>query len=577
MERTIRRKNRQESSLRLNMLTAMSILIVSLLVAVILFDWYAVQEQRRTVSVSRSHTLSSYREQMENALLITSNYLTDAPVLDMDFLSLAYARTKTEAYTSSVQIASKCRALLRSQKMLGGFFTYNPEFDYCHSTYADSGSDTVACPYSDLITLRNKVISLTDSKDPATGWIPVSLSDRTVFLYACVYQRTVFAAILDPARQNFSNLEDDAYIFYTLADKIPCSPSTPFGSAPLPAGGKVKPGHGDAYDLTVLPLSQIDGFIYYAVPTVSFLGQISFSQKVLLAITFCLLGSIPLCWIALRKRLLIPLKSLTNTLHAIQTGDTNIRVPQDSNLQEANEIANTVNTMLDIMKQLKIDSYEYQLEVQHAQLQYLQLQIRPHFFLNCLNMIYSMAEEEKYAAIQELVLDLSVYLRSTFKNTTNLVPLEEEIRSTGSYIRIQQTGMDMPPILEIDMEADTVEIPVPPLSILSFVENSVKYSRLLEIPLDIRIKCRKLPGEDGDFLNITIQDNCGGIPSDTLNSLNRTMEEVYHDHNVGSSNVKQRLKLIYGDKAILSFQNRSNGACVDIFLPLNEGAEKNNV
>ncbi len=566
MEQIIRNRSRKENSLRVNMLTAMSILTVSLLIAVILFDWYAVQEQRKAISISRNNTLSIYRAQTENVLTVTTDYLTDVSVLNTDFLSLVYARTKIEAYTSSVQISSLCRSLLRSHKMLAGFYTYSPTFDYCHITYADSVPNTDAYSHSDLMVLKNKVMSLTSST-PSTGWLPVS-SDRPVFLYACVYQETVFAAVLDPARQDFPNLEEDAHIIFTLADRVPCSPSALLGSAPLPDGRKVSAENGKDYDLTVLPLPQINGYIYYAVPAVSFLGQMSLTQKILLTLTFCLLGSIPLCWTALRKWLLIPLKSLTDTLHAIQSGDTDIRVPQNSRLQEANEIANTVNTMLDIMKQLRIDSYEYQLEVQHAQLQYLQLQIRPHFFLNCLNMIYSMAEEEKYATIQELVLDLSVYLRSTFKNNANLVPLEEEIRSAGSYIRIQQTGMNIPPILEIDMDADTSEIPIPPLSILSFVENSVKYSLLFEIPLDIRIKCRKLPSEDGDFLNVTIQDNCGGIPAKQLDSLNRPVEEIYHDQNVGSSNVKQRLKLIYGDRATLSFQNRSNGACVDLFIPL---------
>jgi hypothetical protein len=57
--------------------------------------------------------------------------------------------------------------------------------------------------------------------------------------------------------------------------------------------------------------------------------------------------------------------------------------------------------MMDQIKSLKIIAYEKTLAAQQAQLQYLQIQIRPHFFLNCLSALYGLAEvgeSEKNAA-----------------------------------------------------------------------------------------------------------------------------------------------------------------------------------
>ena len=72
--------------------------------------------------------------------------------------------------------------------------------------------------------------------------------------------------------------------------------------------------------------------------------------------------------------------------------------------------------MLDTISQQKINSYEQELEIQRTQMQCLQLQIRPHFFLNCLSKIYSLAGEKQFSPIQELSLDLSAYFRNIFKD-----------------------------------------------------------------------------------------------------------------------------------------------------------------
>ena len=201
----------------------------------------------------------------------------------------------------------------------------------------------------------------------------------------------------------------------------------------------------------------------------------------------------------LRRWMLQPVGALTCTMEAIQEGNTSIRVPASSKLQEVNQISHTVNTMLDIIQQQKIDAYEQKLTIQHAQLQYLQLQIRPHFFLNCLNIVYSMAGEGKDLAIQELVLDLSSYLRSIFQDGSKLVELKTELASVESYVRIQQAGAQLPPQLKVSLDADTLKVPVPPLSLLTFVENSVKHSQRQDSPLEIRIKSSRLETDDGEY------------------------------------------------------------------------------
>ena len=46
--------------------------------------------------------------------------------------------------------------------------------------------------------------------------------------------------------------------------------------------------------------------------------------------------------------------------------------------------------MIGQIHDLKLQIYEEKLNQAYAELQYLTLQIKPHFFLNCLNLIYSL-------------------------------------------------------------------------------------------------------------------------------------------------------------------------------------------
>lgn len=202
-------------------------------------------------------------------------------------------------------------------------------------------------------------------------------------------------------------------------------------------------------------------------------------------------------------------------------------------------------------------------------MQYLHLQIRPHFFLNSLNLVYSLAEEEKYGAIQDLVLDLSTYLRSIFKDDSKLVTLEAELASVESYVRIQRAGAEYPPQLHLLLDAETSHLLVPPLSLLTFVENSFKHSQRQDSPLEIRIKCTTLPGEGG-YLYISISDNGGGFSAEALHELNSPAQEgnIYTDQHVGISNIRHRLRLLYGPTATVLFRNLTGGACVELFLPI---------
>lgn len=546
----------------------LAVLVVPLFIVMILFNSYTIYQQQVTIRGSRVNTLRVYQTRWEETISMLEDYLADTVANNADFSDMVYASTKVRAYLASLRLDSHTRTLLRAYELLGAFFLYADSFDYYRLIYTDS------YPLEDLDVLRWKVIGAAEEDTADSRWEWVELSDRTVLLYTYNFHGTVAASMVDPARLDFSGLGEEGCVFLAMPDGRAYCPQLTLGEETLPqlsSGETVKwvLSDGGGYELTRLSLSQEVGSIYFAAPAKTLLQQLSAVQLLLLVISFVLLACIPVSWLTLRRLMLEPVGSLTKTMEAIQSGDTTIRVPQSSRISEVNQIAQSVNTMLDIIQQQKIDAYEQRLATQHAQLQYLHLQIRPHFFLNCLNILYSLAGEKKYDAIQELALNLSTYLRHIFKDGSKLVPLETELASVENYIRIQQAGAQIPPQLKVIIDADTPKVMVPPLSLLTFVENSIKHSSRQDSPLEIRIKCSRLPGDEEGYLYVSISDNGGGFTEEQLKELNSPGENIYTDRHVGIVNIRNRLHLLFGSRATLSFRNLIDGACVELFLPIN--------
>ena len=92
------------------------------------------------------------------------------------------------------------------------------------------------------------------------------------------------------------------------------------------------------------------------------------------------------------------------------------------------------------------------------------------------------------------------------------------------------------------------------------MENSIKHGIQSGRDLELSIRTKLLPSDDGEILNITITDNGGGFPRDLMD---RYRPEEGH---IGIYNVIQRLRYLYQDKAGLMVSGE-DCAVIDLFLP----------
>lgn len=275
-----------------------------------------------------------------------------------------------------------------------------------------------------------------------------------------------------------------------------------------------------------------------------------------------------LAWLSLHLTFFKPLKRLLGVMDSIRTGDLSARA-NDFKSSEFTYINETFNGMLDTIENLKIETYENQLLAKTSQMNALRLQIRRHFFLNCLKNIYAMARSGNVKDIQQAVLLLSGHLRYTLDISRDAVDLTTEIKMCQNYMELQGVGQEQKPELEVHIEDELELFRVPPISLLTLLENCCKYGMALDKALHvvIGVSLRKL--DDEKFVNLVVQDNGLGFSEEMLPVLNSRMGNLTKEGHVGITNVIARFRMLYGEECSIIFAN-SDGASIELIIPLDE-------
>ena len=127
------------------------------------------------------------------------------------------------------------------------------------------------------------------------------------------------------------------------------------------------------------------------------------------------------------------------------------------------------------LRRQELDAERSKTLATEAQLASLESRIHPHFLFNTLNSIAALIREEPILA-EKTVEKLSALLRySLDSNAKNLVSLERELEVTEKYLDIEKVRFDKRLVYKIDCEPQFLETKLPPLSLQTLVENSIKH------------------------------------------------------------------------------------------------------
>jgi two-component system LytT family sensor kinase len=204
------------------------------------------------------------------------------------------------------------------------------------------------------------------------------------------------------------------------------------------------------------------------------------------------------------------------------------------------------------------------------ELNFLKAQVHPHFFFNTLNNLYSLTLHKSDLA-PEVVLKLSSLMSyMLYESGAAYVPLDKEIANLENYIALERLRFGNRLSLSFEKEGIPPDpIRIPPLILLTFVENSFKHGisqTIGEGRIDISLRA------DLNELVFRIDNSIGDLaPAPSI--LSRTpvapgSSNPPPANGLGLQNVTRRLDLLYGSRYRLDKTQTANHFHVTLKIPL---------
>jgi two-component system, LytTR family, sensor kinase len=195
-------------------------------------------------------------------------------------------------------------------------------------------------------------------------------------------------------------------------------------------------------------------------------------------------------------------------------------------------------------------------QLSNSQLDALRRQIEPHFLFNTLNSIAGLVREGRNDSAVSMIAGLSDLLRRMLDNSIQQqVPLKEEMEFAQRYLDIQKARFDDRLQRSVDVPYELYPAQVPSLILQPLVENAIKHG----------ISKRA----QGGMIRITASRSNGMLTLSVCNdgpSLPAAWETTRPG--IGISNVRTRLKTLYGEAFDLSMRNQNSGGVeVSVSLP----------
>jgi two-component system LytT family sensor kinase len=197
-----------------------------------------------------------------------------------------------------------------------------------------------------------------------------------------------------------------------------------------------------------------------------------------------------------------------------------------------------------------------------ARIDALTNQINPHFLFNTLASISSLVRTKPEAA-RMLILKLSSMLRRRLRHDDPFVSLREELASVDEYLDIEAVRFGPQLRIERAFSPDTLDGVVPSMILQPLVENSIKHGIAPKVGGG-RIILRSLR-ENGRTI-IEVEDNGLGMTGERLDQVFSGTDG--NGSGIGLRNVGERLRVIYGELAVLHLTSEpGRGTVARIEIP----------
>lgn len=198
--------------------------------------------------------------------------------------------------------------------------------------------------------------------------------------------------------------------------------------------------------------------------------------------------------------------------------------------------------MLKEVYRQKLARAEMEYERNRAELALYKVQINPHFLFNTLNTLYGLliTQSDKTEVTLERFINLTKYMYNNANR--EFIPLAEEVDYIGQYIALQKLRLNELADVRFTHDVEREEILIPPMMLITFVENAFKYG---------------ISSNDPCFIHIRLSQQADKLYFEVTNST--FDREVKSSGRMGIKNCRRRLELLYPDRHRLDIEQGNEG------------------
>ncbi len=569
---------KRQRSLSAKLVVAFIAVAIPFLLFLVYINRYAMDVVRTQVAESQLSLLRMHANDMDGTLTQVDHYLLSSAFQHAGITSLMLNAPDSDEYTlTRIQVLNQLNRDLVHYNRVGMLFAYAAlNEDLMTSEPNRNVPKAIREQLAETMRTLNAHDAYLQTWSAITfngePWLMrVEKNDFNVYTGALIRVATLMEPIRSVMAEGSAQvllLNDSGEL---LSSGLADPPSTEERLRLL--GGSDKPYETIAFDreemLVVTNASQqSDTRLVVLIPESQLLKRLVTFQTIIKLAPLAAALLLLLLLFFLRGVVLKPTAQLVRGMRRIKDGDLTYRL-EPSASKEFGLITDNFNAMASEIKDLKIHVYEEQLRLNKAEIKQLQLQIHPHFLLNSLNVVFHLVESRETKLAQRMIRYIMNYFRFVTRTSVPFVRLEEEIEHISTYLEIQK--MRFPNFLDFEIAADgdLKDYLLPPVLFQPFVENAIIHGfRIRNQRFVIRISAERDPESPDGGLVIRIADNGTGFTEEQLEKFGSASFKQDHEH-LGIGNVYDRLRMNYGERAKLLFDNLPDGGAeVALRLPL---------
>lgn len=221
--------------------------------------------------------------------------------------------------------------------------------------------------------------------------------------------------------------------------------------------------------------------------------------------------------------------------------------------------------MADNIQNLMEKVYSLELAKKEAEIEFLKMQINPHFLYNSLDTISWLGFMGGNEKVSDLAVSLAKLLRASIKRNA-MITVEQEMEMVQIYLHIQDYRFGDKISVECDVDLEAEQCYMPSFLLQPLIENSIIHG--LEKQVD-KGKLSVTVRREDVWLYFCVEDDGRGMTEEQVESLLAQCRDIKSAASIGLKNVYRRLQLLYGESC--RFEMRSapdDGTRISFRIPI---------